>query len=880
MPMPCHPLYREVARLGAGGMGVVYRVRSVEQGTELALKVLHQRDAALRARLIREGALQGRVEHPNVVATKGLIELADGATGLLMEFVDGPSLAALVAERNLTLPQIDALARQILAGVAAAHAHGLVHRDLKPANILLALRGGGLVPKISDFGIARRLAGEGATRTQAGAVLGTPRYMAPEQLRDPRQVDRRADVFALGTVLYELVTGVSPFGQGSPMEVLARKEVGAFTPPAEHRPELPPRMARAISGALVPEIDGRWPDCEALLDAGTDGTPAPSEVDLWPAELLEGARRRAVADRSLPPTADDLFNTVAPMEAPPPPGSSRRLATLGALGMVASLGAAVIALWSFSGDQALEGEPSILRLSFNPLGRQLLGAALSPDGTALLTAESTGLFLRVELPGSPTELPLPSGLSPAGAVAWCGDQAIAATLRGPTADPGVWWAPDPAGPWRPLLEGAAVQACAWDGSALVAATRSGLVAMDPATGEAHPLQGTEAGYIAQAALSPDASLLAFTRTMGERSTLEVVTLSGDSAPRVLREDALPQSVAWDGEGRLLWLRLRAEETDDRWASLMAQDGPDGEARVVASRIGPTAEALSVSRQGDRISWLTLARQRDLFAYDLGTGTPHPLTNDPAAAFASGWLDEHRLAFSWAPEGRLDLYAQDLREAEPELLLGGEGEVYGLTAIPGTGAWLYTRETASAVELVRREGEATRVLWRSDRTDYLARRNTRCVTGPICLLGVLGEEGLTLSRITPTGLEPVARLATESWRPGGWDLSPDGERVAWTSADGLAVQELSTGAVTRWPTRGDLQEVVWSPDGATLWGTALDVDDEAYALVRIDPTTGDSTVAYADVGWMSHLSVSPTGEALAWTRTTYDVVAWLGVGGSR
>ena len=185
------------ARIGVGGMAEVYRVKHVSLGSVHALKVLLLPHPGLRERFLREGRIQ--IRHPNVVAVTDVIEHR-GKLGLLMEYVDHVSLQQLLeAQGALPLDQALTLFAYILSGMSAAHASGVLHRDIKPANILLANTAQGLVPKITDFGIAKVVmegAAPGATRD--GTMMGTPGYMAPEQVLNAADVDRRVDVFALG----------------------------------------------------------------------------------------------------------------------------------------------------------------------------------------------------------------------------------------------------------------------------------------------------------------------------------------------------------------------------------------------------------------------------------------------------------------------------------------------------------------------------------------------------------------------------------------------------------------------------------------------------------------------------------------------------------
>lgn len=258
--------YRIDARLGEGGMAEVFRVQHVQLGTWHALKVLKTGFGRMNARLIQEGRVQAQLRHPNVVTVSDILDV-NGAPGLLMEYVRGPSLEALLDNGRISLADADAIVKGVLAGVAAAHAEGMVHRDLKPANILLATTRAGLVPKVADFGLAKLLDDEsvGTSLTRTGSTMGTPAYMSPEQIRNAKNVDRRTDVFALGAILYELVTGERTFPSQDIVELFSDIAGGRFAPPRSLCPTLPERMDAAILGALQPDRERRIASVDELL---------------------------------------------------------------------------------------------------------------------------------------------------------------------------------------------------------------------------------------------------------------------------------------------------------------------------------------------------------------------------------------------------------------------------------------------------------------------------------------------------------------------------------------------------------------------------------------------------------------------------------------
>jgi serine/threonine protein kinase len=274
--------YRIERPIGRGGLAVVYRVRHTTLGTLHALKVLALPMPAIRDRLVQEGRVQAQLKHPNVVVVTDVIDV-NGSPGLVMELVVGVPLDRLLATRVLTIAQIDAVVRGIIAGVGAAHQRGLVHRDLKPANILLSHAPDGLVPKVTDFGMAK-IVGLDATlgpHTRSGMTMGTPAYMAPEQYRNTKNVDARADIFALGAIFYEMATGRRAFPGEDLIELIGRVASGSISPLAELRPDLGPERIAAIEGALRVDPDARFADCAALWSAWSgDRTDSP-ESGVW-----------------------------------------------------------------------------------------------------------------------------------------------------------------------------------------------------------------------------------------------------------------------------------------------------------------------------------------------------------------------------------------------------------------------------------------------------------------------------------------------------------------------------------------------------------------------------------------------------------------------
>jgi len=261
---PIPPLlerYEILSLLGRGGMGVVYRARDRASGEVVAVKVLLESRASAAERFAREAAVLAGLDHPGIVRYWAHGVTDAGEPYLVMEWLDGENLAGRLGRGALSVDETLTLATQVAQALAAAHARGVVHRDLKPSNLFLVAKDIGQV-KVLDFGIAQL--GGAARMTKTGALVGTPGYMAPEQARSEGSLTPAADIFALGCVLFEVLTGRPAFEGPNAMAILA-KLVFEEAPRLEtHCPDAPPALAALIARMLAKDPAWRPADGEAL----------------------------------------------------------------------------------------------------------------------------------------------------------------------------------------------------------------------------------------------------------------------------------------------------------------------------------------------------------------------------------------------------------------------------------------------------------------------------------------------------------------------------------------------------------------------------------------------------------------------------------------
>jgi hypothetical protein len=248
---------------GSGGMSSVYRAKDSLTGAAVALKVLAVRDGPDVERFTREARLLAELSHPGIVAYVAHGRTTAGDYYLAMEWLDGETLSMRLRRAPLSVRETVKLVRSVADALAVAHARGVVHRDLKPSNLFLMGRSLEGV-KVLDFGVAR-LEHAALDRTRTGTILGTPGYMAPEQARGDREVGPEADVFSLGCVLFECLTGRAPFSGERVMAVLAKILVEEAPRVAELRPEVPPELDALVARMLTKAPRDRPEDARALV---------------------------------------------------------------------------------------------------------------------------------------------------------------------------------------------------------------------------------------------------------------------------------------------------------------------------------------------------------------------------------------------------------------------------------------------------------------------------------------------------------------------------------------------------------------------------------------------------------------------------------------
>jgi serine/threonine-protein kinase len=328
--------YQILRKIGEGGMGVVFAARHVVIERPLAVKVLRRevmRDSSIIKRFVQEAKAASRTGHPNIVDVTDFGTTSNGLTYQVMEFLEGPTLAAVIARSApLSADRAVRIATQIARALGSAHEKRIIHRDIKPDNIFLLERGGRSdFVKIVDFGIAKMTAVTGTPTdaprlTKAGSVFGTPEYMSPEQAAGRDDIDRRADIYALGIITYEMLTGHVPLRGDSPLKTLSMQISERAVLPSRIRSDLrvPPALEAAVMRALEKNPEDRFgtmaelvSDFEKAVEPAQPLEEPPPRVSsaLKLAPLPPGADAAAIAAARVPSTRP---TTPRPASSPPP----------------------------------------------------------------------------------------------------------------------------------------------------------------------------------------------------------------------------------------------------------------------------------------------------------------------------------------------------------------------------------------------------------------------------------------------------------------------------------------------------------------------------------------------------------------------------------
>jgi Tol biopolymer transport system component len=747
--------YEIVARIGAGGMGEVYRARDTKLGRDVAIKVLPEafaRDAERMVRFEREAKLLAVLNHPSIATIYG-VEESESTDALVMELAEGPTLADRLASGPIPVAEALPIARQIADALEYAHEHGVVHRDLKPANIKISRDD---AVKILDFGLAKAIQGEAEAAdisnsptitqiaTEAGVVVGTAAYMSPEQAK-AKPVDRRADIWAFGCVLYEMLTGKRAFQADSVTETLAA--VLQKEPDWSRLPSATPAHVRVLLDRCL-QKDPK----QRLRDIGD----ARISLD----EVLSGASVAAPGTTTAP-----LWRRILPWAAMFLIGALITGAVFLTLAIRRPHSAAMHfrAVTNFSGVQSYP--------------------ALSPDGRSVAFVSNRdghyNIYVGLINGSNPVKLTDDANLKIRPCWSPDGTEIAYARLN----DSGVWdvWKVAALGgvPQRLILNGAEPT---WSRDGRSIAYRdsgTGAIWVSDSYGQNRRELGSTRKFTTGNSgprFSPDGHEIAYAGSVGgPKAELEVVSLDSGKVRQLTHDDALVLSPAWSADGGFIYFASSRGGTLNIWK--IAKNG--GEPEQVTTGQGDDAQ-LDISTDGKRIVFSTFRTHMNIAQLDLdaaGLQSPKLLIADPAR-------NQYNPAYS--PDGKHLAYFSNLKGVEKE------------------GIWLADSDGANPVPLVRDERINLDPRWAPE-GDSLVYASS---SSPVSIANV------EFRRISVSGGAPqtVMTGAIES----GIDVGPGGQ-LLFLGSDGK-VKTSTAGkiqTVFALPAGRTAYEFRWSPDHRSI-----------------------------------------------------------------
>ena len=761
--------YEVTGRIGAGGMGEVYRARDSRLGRDVAIKILPEElssDPDRRSRFEQEARSASALNHPNIVTVHD-IGTSDSTIYIAMELVEGRTVRELLVEGPLTTKKVLSIGAQTADGLARAHSAGIVHRDLKPENLMVTREG---FVKILDFGLAKLVApiDEGGSElatmgaapgTQPGIVLGTVGYMSPEQASGAT-ADFRSDQFALGAILYEMATGKRAFSRGTAVETLSAIIRDDPEPIGRVNPSAPAPLRWIVESCLQKDADERY---ASTRDLARDLRHAQERLsDLSQQSVAQTVRRRRPTFAWIPALLGlialmigaDLFLRLR-RPSPNPPASNLRRLTFG---------------------PGLEDEPA-----WSPDGK-FLAYTTDERGNADVVVQPLAGGEPLKIAGSDADEAQPAWSPDGSKIAFVSAQdrggrlhhvlaagALTALLAGRGGD--VFVVPALGGSAAKLVENGYFPAWSPDGKKIVfSSERAGKWDLWVVSSEGGTPQrltdDTSIDY--QPTWSPDGEWIAYGSGTAAKFDLRVVPAGGGAPVKIDSGTTWVLRPAWSSDSGFLLYSGEREGIVSVWRMPFSEGKPSGSpARVT---VGPGADVAPALDRTGRIAFTTVGGAPDLWEWSLSSGSLRQVTSD------TGMESSARLS----PDGKSMLFASD------------------------------------------RTG--TRAFWT---LDFANRTPTRVTTGTLQNFSFArwSPDGrrILFERAGRMWIQPVGGLtASDAGSPGltgTW--SPDGSRIAFSTGPDFLRQEIfvmpaaggkpraltSWGGYSTWPS--------WSPDGSQL-----------------------------------------------------------------
>ena len=910
--------YEIQSLLGAGGMGDVYRARDTRLDRTVAIKVLPpylSSDPVRRQRFEREARAISALQHPNICTLYDVGEQG-GTDYLIMECLEGETLASRLRQGPLPLHQTVRCGIEVADALDTAHRRGIVHRDLKPGNIFLTAHG---ECKVLDFGLAmlEEVAPLPETPTVSrpealtgpGTALGTVAYMSPEQARG-EPLDARSDLYSLGAMLYEVATGKPAFpGKTSAMVF---KSILDETPvaPTELNRALPVRLDEIIGKALEKDRDLRY---QSVADLRAD---------------LKRLRRDSESGRS-------STNSKTRLEQRAGPRRWRRTVRWGGLTFLALTALVLAAYKSISRPASHSIRQQ--QLTFNSPESWVGGAAISPDSKHLAYVDPTGLYVRSINSGETHAVSLPAGSkTQAWDVAWFpeGDKLLATLSTSSLTSDGIWVITlfgD--APPRLIRENADRPAISPEGRSMAFVDSwNKELWVSGINGDAQrKLVAEEEGQTIESPVwSPDSRWVAYYRsrtgtTDATESYIEVRPAEGGTAKILVSQSSLPASasfthpcwgncLAWSPDWRLIFavregseaaLAEASEETSrilgispskgSLWEILVNRSTVQaGKPKELAELADFDAGDVSIAADGRRLAFLKKSDRLNFYVSELQKNgsrlkAPRRLTFDNRDNYPSNWAQDGKAIFFHSERnGKLQIFRQPLNESVPQTIVAGAENDHDAALSPD-GSWvLYWESLPNKSDVAPLPTRLMRIPAKGGAPEVVLESppgaRFTCpqrLLNASCALSLVEGKDLTFYLLDPVRGKgrQLGKIEAQTKNLYGWDLSPDGSRLAvvdYGHEGRIEVLTLSDGAWKEIPVGaagGLLQKIAWAADGGGFFVTAWFPD--SFSLLHV--TTAGKIELLLHNGhtqWICCPLPSPDGKSLAFRALTFDSNVWM------